>query len=41
VFRKRKKEGILGLNRRFLGLKAGKIGGLQLLIRQQGENANY
>jgi hypothetical protein len=35
------KEGILGLNRLFLGLKMGKIRGLQLLIRQQGENASY
>jgi hypothetical protein len=35
------KEGILGLNRPFLGLKRDKIGGLQLLIRQQGENASY
>jgi hypothetical protein len=34
------KEGILGLNRPFLGLKRGKIGGLQLLIRQQGKNAS-
>jgi hypothetical protein len=34
------KEGILGLNRPFLGLKRGKNGGLQLLIRQQGKNAS-
>jgi hypothetical protein len=35
------KEAILGLNQHFLGLKRGKIEGLQLLIRQQGENASY
>jgi hypothetical protein len=35
------KAAILGLNRLFLGLKRGKIGGLQLLIRQQGKNASY
>jgi hypothetical protein len=35
------KEGILGLKGHFLGLKRGKIGGFQLLIRQQGKNASY
>jgi hypothetical protein len=36
----REKEGILGLNQPFLGLKMGKIRGLQLLISQQGKNAS-
>jgi hypothetical protein len=35
------KEGILGLNRPFLGLNRGKIGGLMLPISQQGEIACY
>jgi|ERR1039458_82702 hypothetical protein len=34
------KEAFWGLNRHFLGLKRGKIGGSQLLIRQQGKNAS-
>ena len=35
------KAAILGLKGHFLGLKRGKIGGLQLLIRQQDKNASY
>jgi hypothetical protein len=35
------KEAILWLNQPFLGLKMGKIVGLQLLIRQQSKNANH
>jgi hypothetical protein len=34
-------EGILGLNRPFLGLNRGKIRVLMLLIRQQCKNASY
>jgi hypothetical protein len=36
-----RKASFLGLKGRFLGLKMDKIGGLQLLIRQQGKNATY
>jgi hypothetical protein len=35
------KTAFLGKNRAFWGQKVDKIGGLQLLIRQQGKNASY
>jgi hypothetical protein len=41
VFRKRKNEGFSGQDGLLLSQKAGKIRGLQLLIRQQGKNASY
>jgi hypothetical protein len=41
AFKKLENEAFGGLKGHFLGLKMGKIGGLQLLIREQGKNASY